>query len=55
MKVKISTDSTADIPLSLRDELGISVIPMTIISGDTEYQDGYDISPDEFYHIIDAS
>ena len=55
MKVKISTDSTADIPLSLRDELGISVIPMTIISGDTEYKDGYDISPDEFYPIIDAS
>jgi DegV family protein with EDD domain len=55
MRIKISTDSTADIPLSLREELGIAVIPITIIAGDREYRDGYDITPDEFYPIIDSS
>lgn len=55
MKIRISTDSTSDIPRSLCRELDISVIPLTIIAGDKEYHDGCDITPDEFYPIIDAS
>lgn len=54
-KVKISTDSTADIPVSLREELNISVLPITIIVDNKEYQDGFDITPQEIYEILDKS
>ena len=55
-KIKISTDSTADIPKKFCEELEISVLPLTVITEDgKEYRDGVDISPAEFYRIIDAS
>ncbi len=55
-KIKISTDSTADIPKKYREELNISVLPLTVITEDEkEYRDGIDITPVEFYRIIDAS
>lgn len=54
-KIKIATDSTADIPKSFRKELNISVLPLTILAGGKEYRDGVDITPSEFYRIIDES
>ena len=54
MRIRISTDSTADIPVSLRKELDIAVLPLTIIAEDREYCDGYDITPQEFYPLLDA-
>ena len=54
MRIRISTDSTADIPVSLRKELDIAVLPLTIIAEDREYRDGYDITPQEFYPLLDA-
>lgn len=54
-KIKIATDSTADIPKSFCEELNISVLPLTILDGEKEYRDGVDITPSEFYRIIDAS
>lgn len=54
-KIKIATDSTADIPKSFCEELNISVLPLTILAGEKEYRDGVDIAPSEFYKIIDAS
>lgn len=53
--IKIATDSTADIPKSFCEELNISVLPLTILDGEKEYRDGVDITPSEFYRIIDAS
>ena len=32
MRIRIATDSTADIPVSLREELDIAVLPLTIIT-----------------------
>ena len=54
-KIKISTDSTADIPQSFCEELDISVLPLTVVADEKEYRDGVDITPQEFYRIIDAS
>lgn len=54
-KIKIATDSTADIPKSFCEELNISVLPLTILVGEKEYRDGVDITPSEFYQIIDSS
>lgn len=55
MKIKISTDSTADIPKSFCEELNISVLPLTINYEDKEYRDGIDITPEEFYKILDTA
>ncbi|MBA4602406.1 DegV family protein [Thermoactinomyces mirandus] len=48
-KVKIITDSTADIPKQLAKDLGISVIPINVHVAGKCYQDGLTISPNEFY------
>lgn len=47
--VKIITDSTADIPKSLAKELDITVIPINVHLDGESYQDGINITPDEFY------
>ena len=54
-KIKIATDSTADIPVNIWEELGIEVLPITIIDGEKEYKDGYDMTPQEFYKILEES
>jgi len=54
-KIKIATDSTADIPVNLVEELGIEVIPLLIIHGDKEYRDGIDITPEEFYKLLEET
>ncbi|MDO5124090.1 MAG: DegV family protein [Eubacteriales bacterium] len=54
-KIKIATDSTADIPKDLCEKLNISVLPLTIIHEDNEYRDGIDISKEDFYHILETA
>lgn len=55
MKIKISTDSTADIPKALCEEWNITVLPLTILTDEKEYRDGIDIAPQEFYKILDEA
>ena len=50
--VKMVTDSAADIPRALREELDIQVLPFPIAMGDKEYEDGYDFTPEEFYGML---
>jgi DegV family protein with EDD domain len=54
MAVRIVTDSCSDIPRPLADELGITVIPLTIQWGGTSYRDGIDLDADEFYARLAA-
>ena len=54
-KVRIVTDSTADLPPGLASELGISVVPLQVAIGSKVYRDGVDLSPDEFYRMMAAS
>jgi len=49
MTIKIVTDSTCDLPIALINRYDISVIPQYINIGDQEYQDGVDLSKQEFY------
>ena len=54
-KIKIVTDSTSDIPKNLAQELGIEVLPLTLTANGNEYRDGVDITPQEFYEILETS
>jgi len=49
MVVKIVTDSTADLPPGVAEELDITVVPLYVRFGDKLYRDRIDISEDEFY------
>jgi len=44
MKIRIVTDSASDIPPKLREELGISVVPLYVRFGTETFTDGVTIS-----------
>jgi DegV family protein with EDD domain len=50
--IKIVTDSSCDIPLSVAHELGIEVIPMQLQIGEQYYRAGLDITNDQFYQAM---
>ncbi|MFC2013568.1 DegV family protein [Chloroflexota bacterium] len=52
MAVKIVTDSSADLPVQLVEELGITVVPLYLRFGEEVYRDRVDISEDEFYQRL---
>lgn len=51
----IVTDSGADLESHICAEEEIHVVPLTITFGQTEYQDGIDLSADEFYDKLRSS
>ncbi|GAK04668.1 DegV family protein [Geomicrobium sp. JCM 19037] len=52
-RVKIVTDSTADIPKDLVEELDITVIPLKVNFSEQEtYLDGEELSPAQFYEKL---
>ena len=55
MAVKVVTDSSSDIPLEMARDLDITIVPLHIHFGDDVYQDGVDISPDQFYARLTSS
>ena len=52
--VKIISDSTCDLSQDLLEKYDISVIPLHILLGEDEYEDGFGISPDQIYRWSDA-
>ncbi len=54
-RIAIVTDSTADLPPDTARELGITVIPLTVNFGLQQYQDGVDITSEDFYPMLAAS
>jgi len=52
MPVKIVTDSVADIPASIVQELGITIIPVLVRFGEETFRDGIDITNDQFYERL---
>lgn len=55
MPVRIVTDSTSSLPIDVATELGISVIPLHVRFGTTDYRDGVDLSTAEFYELLASS
>jgi len=55
MSIKVITDSACDLPPDLIGNLGVEIVPLTVRFGDTEYVDGRDITPTEFWAKCGAS
>lgn len=55
MAVRVVTDSTCDLPPETVAQLGITVIPLTVLFGDEALQDGIDIDATTFYDRLAAA
>ena len=52
--VKIISDSTCDLSQELLRKYEIDILPLHILLGDKEYEDGKNITPDQIYAWSDA-
>jgi len=52
-KVKIVTDSTAYLETGVAKRLRITVVPLTVCLGDETFQEGVDITAEEFFQKLD--
>jgi len=55
MAVRIVTYSTADIPREQGEDLGITVVPLTVFFGNEAYLDGVDLDSETFYAKLQTS
>ena len=53
--VKIISDSTCDLSRELLERDDVDIVPLHVLMGDSEYEDGVDIMPDEIYAWSDAN
>ncbi len=53
--VKVIADSTCDLSPELVERYGISILPLHILLGDAEYEDGVSVTPEEIYKWSDAN
>ena len=47
--IVITSDSTSDLSLELKERYNIKTIPLGVTLGDKTYLDGVDIEPDDIY------
>lgn len=52
MPVRIVTDSTSDMSPETARELGVTIVPLSVIFGDEVYKEGVDITTDLFYEKL---
>ena len=53
--VKIISDSTCDLSKEIVDRYNIDIVPLHVLMGDNEYEDGVNITPDEIFAWSDAN
>ena len=51
-RVRVVTDSTADIPAEMAARLGITVIPSYVVFGSDTYRDGVELTGQQFYRKL---
>jgi len=54
-RVRVVTDSSADLPEDLAADLGITVVPLTINFENDSFRCGVDMTTDEFYEKLERS
>lgn len=52
IRVRIVTDSTADLPPEVAREARIHPVPLSVIFGEDIYKDGVDLTPASFYKLL---
>lgn len=52
-RVAVVTDSASDIPLALRNEFDITVVPLSVTFGTDTFVDGVDITPTLFFERLE--
>jgi DegV family protein with EDD domain len=50
--VQVVTDSTADLPPEIVQELDITVVPLQVIFGEESFRDGVDLTSEEFFRRL---
>ena len=55
MTVRVVTDSSTDLPRSLIEALGVTVVPLTVNFGAERLRDGVDIDHETFYRRLESS
>jgi DegV family protein with EDD domain len=53
-KIALLTDSTCDIPQEILDKYDIKVVPLTIIWGEEQFQDGVNLTATDFYKRLET-
>ncbi len=53
--IKIVTDSTGYLDEKFRKENDITVVPLKVRFGDKSYKEGVDITPDQFYKLLEEN
>lgn len=51
-KIRIVTDSTADLTSDLVEQYGVTVVPLEVLANGNVYKDKIDISNDDFYQLL---
>jgi DegV family protein with EDD domain len=54
-RIRIVTDSTADIPAELREALGIKMVPLKVHFGMDTYRDQIDMTPEVFFEKLKSA
>ena len=54
MKIKISADSTCDLPQSILEQYNIGITPLYIVRDGVDLVDGVDITPEDIYNHVAA-
>lgn len=54
-KLKIVTDSAADMPDGWAQKYGINILPINIQFGEKTYRQGIDLSNDQFYELVEQT
>lgn len=49
MPIRVVTDSGADVPARVAEQLGLRVVPLTVRFGEQEFYDGVDLTAAQFY------
>ena len=54
MKIKISADSTCDLPPYILDKYDIGITPLYVIKGGESFKDSLEITPDDIFDYVES-
>lgn len=54
MNIKITADSTCDLPKDLIEKYDIGIVPLYIVKGDSSLKDGVEINPQDIFEYVES-